>query len=80
MASTLAFQVAVNTGLPETLGTYDPDQQLFIWEGDNETTLGWPLCTYTCASSQCVCSTTSTQCYFQVQCPTGVCGYRCDYG
>ena len=80
MATTLAFQVAVHTTLPDTLGTYDPDQQQFVWEGDGDTTLGWPLCSYTCGSSRCGCYTNSTACYYTYTCGLGQCGYVCDYG
>jgi hypothetical protein len=80
MTAPLAFQVAVNTALPEVIGTYDPDQQQFVWEGDNEVTLGYPLCSYTCASNRCGCSTTSTACNYSYTCGLGQCGYRCDYG
>ena len=82
MATTLAFQLAVNTSLPDTVGAYDPEQQQFVWEGDNETTLGWPLCTYACWSNsdRCGCYTTSTACYYTYTCGLGQCGYVCDYG
>lgn len=80
LTAPLAFEVAIFGEDRNPKGIYDPDQQQFVWEGDGEVSLGWPLCTSTCDPAGCSCYTTSTACYYRVSCGLGECGYRCDYG
>jgi hypothetical protein len=82
MSTPLAFHLAVDTEVPDPLGAYDPDQQQFIWEGDNEVALavtGYPLCSYPHGGTRCGCYTTSTACYYRYTCSAGEQGYYCDY-
>ena len=82
MSTPLAFHLAVDTKVPEELGSYDPDTQQFVWEGDNEAALATPLCSYPYGSgfgARCGCYTTSTACYYRYECSVGQQGYRCDY-
>ena len=79
MTTPLAFQLASDTKIPQGLGAYDPDTQQFVWESDDEATLGYPLCSYPSGSQHCGCYTTSTSCYYRYTCSIGEEGYYCDY-